>query len=124
LNEHTAKKGRYLGTGLHETEDVVDEQQHVLVLHVSEVLGHGESRKRNTETDARGLIHLAVDQSGLVDNAGLLHFDPEVGSLTGALAHTGEHRHTTMLRSNTVDHFLDENGLAHTGTTEQADLAA
>ncbi|KAG1647569.1 hypothetical protein GQR58_030489 [Nymphon striatum] len=39
-------------------------------------------------------------------------------------AYTGEHRHTTVVRSHTGDHLLDEHGLAYTSTTEQADLAA
>jgi hypothetical protein len=121
---HAAEEGRHLGTGLHEPEDVVDEQQDVLVLDVAEVLGHGERRQGDAEADARGLVHLAEDQRGLVDDAGLLHLDPEVGALTGALADTGEHRHTTVLRGDSVDHLLDEDGLADAGTTEQADLAA
>ena len=39
---HAAEQGRHLGAGLDEAEDVVDEEQHVLVLHVAEVLRHGE----------------------------------------------------------------------------------
>ena len=52
------------------------------------------------------------------------HLEEEVVALTGALADTGEHRHTTVLGGDAVDHLLDEHGLADTGTTEQADLAA
>ena len=37
---HAAEEGGHLGAGLDEAEDVVDEQQHVLALHVAEVLGH------------------------------------------------------------------------------------
>ena len=51
------------------------------------------------------------------------HLDDEVGALTGALAHTGEHRHTTVVLGHTTDHLGDEHGLAHAGATEQADLA-
>src|SRR5690606_34285009 len=42
---HAAEQGRHLGTGLDEPEDVVDEEQHVLLLYVAEVLGHGERRE-------------------------------------------------------------------------------
>ena len=38
----TAQQCAHLGTGLRETENVVDEQQHVLVLLVAEVLRHGQ----------------------------------------------------------------------------------
>ena len=39
---HTTQEGRHLRTCLGETEDVVDEEQHVLVLYVTEVLRHGQ----------------------------------------------------------------------------------
>ena len=70
-----------------------------------------------------GLVHLPVDQGGLVDDTGLLHFEPHVGALTGALADAGEHRDTTVLLGDPVDHLLDDHGLAHAGAAEQADLA-
>ena len=120
---HTAEQRGHLRTGLHETEDVVDEQQHVLVLHVAEVLGHGECRQRDAQADSRWLVHLAEDQGGLLEHAGLGHLDHEVGAFTGALAHTGEHRHTTVVLGHTTDHLGDEHGLADAGATEQADLA-
>ena len=70
------------------------------------------------------LVHLAEHQGGLLDDAGLLHLDEQVGALTGALAHAGEHRHAAVLGGDPVDHLLDEHGLAHAGAAEQADLAA
>ena len=110
--------------GLDEAEDVVDEEQHVLVLHVAEVLGHGEGGQGDAQADAGGLVHLAVDQRGLVDDAGLLHLEPHVGALAGALPHAGEHRHATVLLGDPVDHLLDDDGLAHAGAAEETDLAA
>ena len=121
---HAAEQGRHLGAGLDEAEDVVDEEQHVLVLHVPEVLGHGQGGQGDPQADARGLVHLAVDERGLVDDAGLLHLEPHVGALTGALADAGEHRHATVLLGDAVDHLLDDDGLAHAGAAEEADLAA
>ena len=121
---HAAEQRRHLGARLHEAEDVVDEEQHVLVLHVAEVLGDGERRQRDPQAHARRLVHLAVDERGLLDDARLLHLEPEVGALTGALAHAGEHRHTTVLGGDPLDHLLDEHGLAHAGAAEEADLAA
>src|SRR5262249_6586220 len=49
---------------------------------------------------------------------------PEVGALTRALADAGEHRHTTMVGGDALDHLLDEHRLAHAGAAEEADLAA
>ena len=88
---HTAKQGRDLRSGLNEPEDVVHEQQHVLVLDISEILGHGQGSERHAQPHTRGLVHLTEDQCHLLDDARLLHLDPEVGTLTGALANAGEH---------------------------------
>ena len=82
------------------------------------------ARERDAQAHARRLVHLAEDERGLVDDARLLHLEPEVGALTGALADAGEHRHTTVLRGDAVDHLVDEHGLADAGAAEQADLAA
>src|SRR5699024_9388867 len=76
---NTTQQGGHLGTGLGETEDVVDEQQHVLVLHIAEVLRHGQTGQCHTHTDSRWLVHLAEHESGVLENAHLFHFEEEVG---------------------------------------------
>ncbi len=121
---HAAEQGGHLGAGLHEAEDVVDEQQHVLVLDVPEVLGHRQRRQGHPQAHAGRLVHLAVHQGGLLDDAGLGHLQPEVVALPGPLAHAGEHRHAPVLLGDTADHLLDDDGLAHSGPAEQTDLAA
>ena len=94
---HTAEQRGHLGTGLGEAEDVVDEEQHVLLLHIAEVLRHGQTGQRDPQTGARGLVHLTEDQRGLVEDAGLRHLLDEVVALTGALADAGEHRHPVVV---------------------------
>ena len=84
----------------------------------------GQRRQRDAQAHAGRLVHLAEDQGGLVEHARLGHLDAEVGALTGALAHAGEHRHATVLLGDPADHLGDEHGLAHAGAAEQADLAA
>ena len=121
---HAAEQRRHLRAGLHEAEDVVDEQQHVLVLHVAEVLGHRQRRQGDAQADSRRLVHLPEDQSGLLEHPGLFHLDAQVGAFTSALADTGEHRHAAVLGRDAVDHLGDQHGLAHAGATEQADLPA
>ena len=120
---HATEQGRHLRTGLREPEDVVDEQQHVLLLHIAEILRHGQRSQRDTKAGARGLVHLTEDQSGFLDNPGFGHFQEEVVALTGALTHTGEHRHAAEVLRDAVDHLLDKHGLADAGTAEQTDLA-
>ena len=80
--------------------------------------------ERDAQTGAGRLVHLAEDQRGLLDDAGLGHLQEEVVALTGALADAGEHRDTTEVLGDPVDHLLDEHGLADAGAAEQADLAA
>ena len=121
---HPAEQRRDLGTGLGEPEDVVDEEQHVLLLHVAEVLRHRQRRQRDAQPRARRLVHLAEDQRGVLEDAGLLHLRDQVVALTGALADAGEHRHTTVVVGDAGDHLLDEHRLADTRAAEQADLAA
>ena len=84
----TAEEGRHLGAGLGEAEDVVDEEEHVLALDITEVLGDGEGDAR---ARAGGLVHLAVDEGGLgaaleLDDTGVHHLVVKVVALTRALA--------------------------------------
>ncbi len=82
------------------------------------------AEQRDAQAHARRLVHLAEHQRRLVEHARLRHLDAEVGALTGALAHAGEHRHAAVVLGDPADHLGDEHGLAHAGAAEQADLAA
>ena len=114
---------RDLGAGLHEAEDVVDEQQHVLAL-VAEVFGHRQARERDAHARAGGLVHLPEDEHRLVEDARLLHLQPQVVALARALADAAEGRQPAVLLGEVVDELLDQHRLAHAGAAEQADLAA
>jgi hypothetical protein len=48
----------------------------------------------------------------------------EVVALARALADTGKHRHAAVQLGDVVDQFHDDDGLAHAGAAERADLAA
>jgi peptide chain release factor 1 len=120
---HAAEKGRDLGARLREAEDVVDEEQDVLAL-VAEVLGRGEASEGDTHTCSRRLVHLAVDQAGLVDDARLAHLEVEVGTLTGALANAREDGGAAVLLGKVVDELLDQDGLADASAAKEAGLAA
>ena len=125
-----AEERRHLGARLGEAEDVVDEEQHVLALFVAEVLGDGERREADAGAGARRLVHLAVDERGLVEHGRAVgelrvrHLVPEVVALAGALADAGEHREAAVLLGDVVDQLHDEDGLADAGAAEEADLAA
>ena len=128
---HAAQQRRHFRTGLGEAENVVDEEQHVLAFFVAEILGDGQAGQADAQARAGRLGHLAVDQGALgfgvvvrVDDAGFLHFQPQVVAFAGALAHAGEHRNAAVLHGDVVDQLHDDDGLADAGAAEQADLAA
>ena len=141
-----AEQRGHFGSGLGETEDVIDEEQHVLVVLVAEMLGHGEGGERDAETGARRLVHLTVAKRNLRafredrvaavvefrmalfvllggDNAGLDHFPVKVVAFTGPLTDTGEDGETPVCFRDVVDELHDDDGLADAGTTEHAAFA-
>ena len=120
---HAPEQRGDLGAGLGEAEDVVDEQQDVLAA-VAEVLGLREARQADAQARSGRLVHLAVDQAGLVDDARLAHLEVQVGALAGALAHAGEDGGAAVLLGEVVDELLDEHRLADAGAAEQTGLAA
>jgi peptide chain release factor 1 len=93
---NTTEEGRHLRASLGESEDIVDEKEHILVLLITEVLGNGKTGKTDTGTGARGLVHLTVHEGGLgagainLDDTTVDHFVVEIISLSCALTDTGE----------------------------------
>ncbi len=142
-----AQQGRHFRAGLGKAENVVNEQQHVLVLFVAEVFGDREGGESNAETGAGRLVHLAVHQTDAGagfqnrqsvrpslqmaffvflanDDVGLGHFIIEIVALAGALADPGEHRDAAVQLGNVIDQFHDNDGLADACAAESADFAA
>ena len=112
--------------GLRKAKDVVDEQQHILVVLVTKILGHGERRERDAETGPGRLVHLAIDQTdpgaGLqngkavgasfqvsvlvllaFNDIGLCHFVVKVVALARALTDAGKHGDAPVQFGNVVD---------------------
>ena len=122
---HAAQESRDLRAGLGEAEDVVDEQEHVAVLDIPEVLRDGEPGERHPEPRARRLVHLAEDHGQLVQHSGAGHLLIEVVALASSLTHTGKDRETAAdLLGDVVDQLLNDDGLAGAGAAEGADLTA
>ena len=126
---HPSEECGHFRTRLHESEDIIDEQQHVLLVDIAEVLGHGQSRQTHAHSGTRRFVHLTVHQSHFrvaaivfIDHPGFDKFVVKVVSFAGALAHAAKHGHTTVGFSDVVDEFLNQHGFAHTGTTEQTDF--
>ena len=125
----TAEERGHLGVRLCEAENVVNEEEHVLVLDVTEVLGHGERALRDARTGAGWLVHLAVDEHALglaleVDDFGCHHFEVEICALARALADTGEHRETAVALGDVVDELHNDDSLSDAGAPEEPDLSS
>jgi len=126
----TSEKGGHLRASLGETEDVVDEKKHILVLLISEVLSDGESSETDTSSGTRGLVHLTVHEGGLgsgaigLDDTRLDHFVVKIISFTGSLTDASEDGETTMKFGDVVDKLHNQDGLADTGTTEKTNLTS
>jgi peptide chain release factor 1 len=126
----TSEKGGHFGASLGESEDVIDEQEHILVLFISEVLSNGESSESDTGSSTWGLVHLSVHEGGLgtvtldINDLGFNHFVVEIVTFTGSLSDTSEHGVTTVSLGDIVNKLHDEDGLTDTGTTEESNLTS
>jgi len=90
---NTTKKSRHLGTSLGETENVVNEEQHILAFLVTEVLRNSQTGKGDTGTGTRRLVHLTEDKGDLgitleIDNTSLNHFMVQIITLASAFTDT------------------------------------
>src|SRR5574344_2024770 len=70
------------------------------------------------------LLHGFFELLAIFDNSGFYHLAEKVVSFTCTLPDSGEDRKSVMFFCNIVYQLLDEDGLAHSGATEQTDLAA
>ena len=114
----------HLAARLHEAEDVVHQQQHVLALLVAEIFGDGERGQADAPARAGRLVHLAVDQHAAVEHAGAAHLDQQLVALARALADAGEHRDALIALDHRVDQLHHQDGLADAGAAEHRRLAA
>src|SRR5690606_33973137 len=119
---HTTQQRAYFGTGQGVTVDVIEAQQYFLA-YLKELLCQGQTGQGHAQAVTRRPVHLAVDHRYLVQNVGVLHLVVEVVTFTGTRTHTGEHGQTAVRLGDVVDQLHHVHGLAHTGTTEQTDLA-
>ena len=91
---------------------------------VAEIFGDREAGERRAHTAPRRLVHLAVDQRRIGDDARLFHVGDHVVPLARALADAGEDGIAAVLFGDVVHQLHDEHRLADARAAEEADLAA
>ena len=121
---HTSKQCRNFRTCLCKAENIINEQKHVLILDIAEILCHCQSGKSDSHSGSRRLIHLTIDQNGFVENPGFLHFAVQIITLTGTFSDARKNRNTVMIIRDVIDQLFDQDCFADAGATEQTDLAA
>ena len=68
-------------------------------------------------------FHAFHERLTVLDDARFDHLAQQVVSFTGTLTHTSKHRDAFVALGDVVDELHDQNRLAHTGTTKQANLS-
>ena len=121
---HAPEQCGDLAACLHIAEDVVDEQQHVLMHDIPEILRKRKPRERHAQACARRLVHLPEGKRGVVECAGVFHVKDHVAAFAAALAHACEHGIIAGIARHVVDELHDEDRLAHARAAKQADFRA
>ncbi len=121
---HLPHQAGHLHAGLDETENIVDEQQHIAMLVVAEILGHRQRRMAHAEPAARRLVHLAEDHHHVRQHAGFLHVAVKLLAFATAFADAAKNAHALVMPDHVVNHFGEQHRLAHARAAEQARLAA
>src|SRR5271156_3907957 len=127
---HASEQRGNFRAGLHEAENIINEEQHVEFFFVAEIFSDGEASQSDAQTGTRWFGHLSVDQCAARffgiprdDYAGFLHFEPQVVAFAGAFAYARENRDAAVFHCDVVDQFLNQHGLANARAAEQADLS-
>ena len=121
---HLPHQAGHFRAGLNEAEDIVDEQQHVAVLVVPEILGHRQRGMAHAEPAARRLVHLAEDHHHVRQHAGFLHLAVKLLAFATTFADAAKNAYALLVPDHVVDHFGEQHRLAHARPAEQARLAA
>src|SRR5258706_80538 len=100
---------------MHKAENVINEEQHVQVLLVTEVFGHCHTRQADAQASSGRLGHLPVNQCSARllriprnHHSGLLEFQPQFVSFARPLAHAPNHRHAPGLHGDCADGPRDQ----------------
>jgi hypothetical protein len=110
--------------GLDETKDIVDQEQHVLLGVITEILSHGEGCMAHAEPGPRRFIHLPENHYRAVQYTGRFHLPVQIFPLTAAFADAAKQADALMTADDVMNHLHDQHRFSHTGTAEQTGFPA
>ena len=113
-----------LRASLYEAENVVDEQQHVAMFVVAEILGHRQGDVPNAEPAARWFVHLAKNHDGGGQHARILHLAIQLLAFPAPLADPAENAHPAMPSGHVVNDLRQQDRFSDARTAEESRLAA
>ncbi len=119
---HTPQQRGNFHSGQSIPVDIIDKEEHILVLNVAEVFRHGQPGESNAQANAGRLVHLTEDQHRFINDAGLFHFGPQVVTFPRPLTNAGEHGKTAVHTGDIANQLHDDHRFAHPGTTVGADF--
>merc|ERR1719300_754079 len=94
---NTTEQGTDFGTSLCETENIINEQQHILSVNITEVFCLSQTSKSNAHSHSGGFVHLSENKGALrlssfvdLNNTGVHHFVVEIISFSSSFTNTSE----------------------------------
>src|SRR3990167_1359055 len=108
------------GAGLGKSKDVIDKKKDILIHFISKVFGDGKGCEGYSKPCTRWLVHLAEDHCKFVQNTSFVHFPIQIISLSCPFTDTGKNRIATVFFGYIIDKFLNNDGFAYSGTTENS----
>ena len=121
---HLTHQAGYLHASLDKAENIIDEQQHIAVLVIAEILGHRQRGVPHAKATARWLVHLSEDHDHVRQNTGILHIAVKLLAFAASFADSAKDAYARVVSDHVVDYFGEQHRLAHARPAEQSRLAA
>ena len=104
---HLPHQAGYLHAGLDEAENIIDEQQHVAMLVVPEILGHCQRRIAHAEPAPRRLVHLPEHHHHVRQDTRPLHVTVKLLPFAAPFANPAKNAYALMVPDHVVNHFAE-----------------
>ncbi len=121
---HLSHQAGDFHAGLDETKNIINEQQDIAMFIVAEILGHRQRRVAHAEPAARRLVHLAENHHHVRQHTGGFHLAVKFLAFATTFADAAKNTDALLMPDHVVDHFREQNRLAHACAAKKSRLAA